>query len=66
MSVKSIPRGYHSLIPYITVINAVEAITFYKEAFGAVENGRLSMPDGNIAHTEIQIGESKIMMEEES
>ena len=66
MSVKPIPDGYHTLTPYITSRNTVEAIEFYKKAFGAVENGRLTMPDGSIAHAEIQIGDSKIMMAEES
>ena len=41
MSVNPIPDGYHSLTPYITTRNTVEAIEFYKKAFGAVENGRL-------------------------
>ncbi len=66
MSVKPIPDGYHMLTPYITTRNTVEAIEFYKKAFGAVESGRLSMPDGSIAHAELQIGDSKIMMAEES
>ena len=66
MAVKPIPDGYHNLTPYITTRNTSEAIEFYKKALGAVENGRLIMPDGNIAHAEIQIGDSKIMLAEES
>lgn len=66
MAVKPIPDGFHNLTPYITTRNTVEAIEFYKKAFGAVEVGRISMPDGSIAHAEIQIGDSKIMMAEES
>lgn len=59
-------HGFHSVTPYISVRNAVEAIEFYKKAFGAVEVGRLTMGDGSIAHAEIQIGDSKIMLAEES
>ena len=66
MSVKSIPDGYHTITPYLTARNASEAIEFYKIAFGAVEVGRLLMPDGGIAHAEFTIGDSKIMISEES
>ncbi len=66
MSVKPIPDGYHTVTPYITIRNAEVAIEFYKKAFGAVENGRISMPGGSVAHAEIQIGDSKIMLAEES
>lgn len=66
MSVKPIPNDYHTITPYLTTRNTNEAITFYKKAFGACESGRLVMPDGSIAHAEIQIGDSKIMISEES
>jgi len=66
MSVKPIPDNYHTITPYITTRNTSEAIKFYKMAFGACEAGRLLMPDGGIAHAEIQIGDSKIMISEES
>ncbi len=63
---QSIPAGYHTQNPYINVKGAVEAIEFYKNAFGAKEIGRLTMPDGSIAHAEIEIGDSKIWLSEES
>ena len=66
MAVKSIPVGYHTLTPYININGAVEAIEFYKKAFGAKEIGRITMAGGAIAHAEIQIGDSKIMLAEES
>lgn len=66
MTVKSIPAGYHSITPYLNIKDAVEAIEFYKKAFGAKENGRITMADGTIAHAEIQVGDSKIMLAEES
>ena len=66
MIVKPIPDGYHTITPYLTARNANEAIEFYKTAFGAVEVGRLVMPDGGIAHAEIKIGDSNIMITEES
>lgn len=66
MAVKPKPDGYHTITPYITTRNTTEAIEFYKKAFGAVEVGRITTPDGSIAHAEIQIGDSKIMLAEES
>ncbi len=64
--VKAIPDGYHTLTPYINVKGGVEAIEFYKKAFGAKEIGRITMPDGSIGHAEIEIGDSKIMLAEEN
>jgi PhnB protein len=62
MAVKPIPEGYHSLQIYLAVEDAVKAIDFYKEAFGAEETIRMPGPDGKIAHAELQIGDSKLML----
>ena len=35
MTAKSIPEGYHSLTPDLTVGNCLEALTFYENGFGA-------------------------------
>lgn len=64
MSVKSIPEGYHSVTPYITVDGADAAIRFYERAFGASEVLRLPMGD-RIAHAEIRIGNSHVMLSDE-
>lgn len=66
MSVKPIPDGYHSLTPYLILNGAADAIEFYKKAFGAVERMRMPMPEGKIGHAEIQIGNSVIMLADES
>ncbi len=63
--VKAIPDGWNSLTAYISVKGALDAIEFYKNAFGAKETGRLTMPDGSIGHAELEIGDSKIMLAEE-
>lgn len=62
MAVKPIPDGYHSLQIYLVVENASKAIDFYKEAFGAEEFVRMPGPDGSVAHAELQIGDSKLML----
>ena len=64
---QAIPKGYHSLTPYLNIKNAAKAIEFYKKAFGAKVVGKIYMPDGStIAHAEIEIGDSKIMLAEEN
>jgi len=50
MPVKPIPEGYHSVTPYLIVRGGVDAIEFYKKAFGAVELFRMPSPDGKIGH----------------
>ncbi len=55
-----------NLSPYITVDGAVEAITFYKKAFGAVEQFRLTDPaDGRIGHAEITVEGMTLMLSDE-
>ena len=62
MAVNPIPEGYHSLQIYLAVEDASKAIDFYKEAFGAEETIRMPGPDGKVAHAELQIGDSKLMV----
>ncbi len=61
-----IPRGYHAVTPFLTCRGAADAIEFYKRAFGAKEKVRMTGPDGSIMHAEIQIGDSVVMLGEES
>jgi PhnB protein len=65
-TVNPIPAGYHTATPYLVVRDAAAAIEFYKHAFGATETVRLARPDGKIMHAEIKIGDSPIMLTEES
>ena len=62
---KAIPDGYNSLTPYLSLSDAAKAIEFYKAALGATELYRLPMPGGKIAHAEVQIGNSRIMLSDE-
>jgi PhnB protein len=62
MAANPIPEGYHTLQIYLAVEDASKAIDFYKEAFGAEETIRMPGPDGSVAHAELQIGDSKLML----
>jgi len=66
MPVKPIPEGYHSVTPYLILDDATRALEFYKKAFGAVELLRMPAPGGKIGHAEIKIGDSPIMLADES
>ncbi|PYN90599.1 MAG: glyoxalase [Candidatus Rokuibacteriota bacterium] len=62
---KAIPKGYHSVTPYLIIDGAARALDFYKRVFGATEKMRMPGPDGKIGHAEIKIGDSMIMLADE-
>jgi PhnB protein len=62
MAAQPVPEGYHTLTPYLSVDDAAAAIDFYQRAFGAEERGRMAGPDGTIAHAELAIGDSVVML----
>lgn len=61
---KSLPDGYHTVIPYLVAEGADKLIDFLEKAFGAKESERFSMPDGTIGHAELRLGDSVIMLAE--
>jgi len=65
MAVSHIPEGYHKVTPYLIVDGAEEAIRFYGEAFGATEVLRMPMGEGRLAHAEVKIGDSFVMLADE-
>ena len=65
-NVKPIPDGYHTVTPYLYVNGAEKAIEFYTKAFGAKERLRMPGPGGTIGHAELEIGDSVVMLAEES
>lgn len=63
--IKPIPEGMHTVTPHLVCAGAAEAIEFYKNAFNAVEVGRLLGPDGKLAHATIRINGSAVMLVDE-
>ncbi len=61
----AVPLPTPAITPYLCVRGAAAAIEFYTRAFGAVELGRLTQPDGKIVHAEIQIRSGIIMLADE-
>ena len=62
--VQPIPKGFHTLTPYLVVEGIPKLIGFLKQAFGAQETFRLTRPDGGVMHAELKIGDSIVMMGE--
>ena len=63
--VSPIPRGYHTVTPYLACHDAAAAIAFYRKAFGAVELMRMPAPGGKVGHAEVRIGDSRVMLADE-
>ena len=61
----SIPEGFGTVTPYLTVNGAAQAIEFYKNAFGAKEVSRSPLPDGKILNAILKIGDSMVMLSDE-
>jgi PhnB protein len=66
MPIEGQGKGPYAVTPYIIVKGGAAAIAFYEKAFGAVEQYRLAEPGGRIGHAEVKIGDSTIMLADES
>ena len=63
--VQAVPSGFHTLTPHLIVRNATQALEFYKNAFGAQILNVAHMPNGKVMHAALQIGDSKLMLNDE-
>jgi PhnB protein len=67
MAAKPVPDGYHTVTPYLTVRDAPKVIEFLQQAFGAkISHEPIKRPDGTIMHAQVTVGDSPIMIGEES
>jgi PhnB protein len=64
MAVNYIPEGYRTVTPYLAVKGVDHLISFIETVFGGKEVLRMAGPDGKVAHAEMMIGDTKIMMGE--
>jgi PhnB protein len=62
---KPIPDAYRRVTPCLIVQGGVKALAFYTQVFGATERMRFPGPGGTVAHAEIQIGDSVVIIEDE-
>jgi PhnB protein len=61
-----IPDRYRRVTPALVVNGGVKALEFYTEVFGTTERMRVPGPNGTIAHAEIEIGDSIVMVDDAS
>ncbi|WP_116951036.1 VOC family protein [Jiangella endophytica] len=66
MSVTPIPDTYRRVTPCLVVRGAARALEFYADVFGATERLRFPGPGGSVAHAEIVIGDSVVIVEDAS
>ncbi|MGH9778186.1 MAG: VOC family protein [Candidatus Acidiferrales bacterium] len=63
--VKAVPKGFRTVTPALTIAGCGKAIEYYKKAFNAKEIMRMEMPGGGVAHAELKIGNTILMMSDE-
>jgi PhnB protein len=64
--VNAIPEGTRTVTPHLVIKGASKAIGFYSKAFGARELYHMDGPGGSIVHAELQIGDSRLYLVDES
>lgn len=58
------PDGHHTITPGFMVNNAAQVIAFLEQAFGGKVVDRYDGPGGSVAHAEVMLGDSVVMLGE--
>ena len=58
----AIPKGYSTVTPFLLPKDGGGLIEFLERAFGAVPTFRMNHANGDVAHAEIRIGDSMVML----
>ena len=64
--VSAVPKGYHSVIPYLAVHDGNAALAFYQQVFGAIKLMEYREEGGRLAHAELKVGDAHLMLAEEN
>src|ERR1700712_2597768 len=62
MPVEYKPSGHHTVTPYLVVEGAERLMTFIADVLDGTEIVRMQGPDGRIAHAEMRVGDSIVML----
>jgi len=60
--VNPVPAGFHTVTPYLVVEDAGRLIDFLTRAFDGQVVTCHKRPDGKVAHAEVKVGDSVLMM----
>lgn len=58
----AVPHGYCTVNPYLTVADVSTLIEFLRQVFDGVVTEQLTQPDGRIAHAEVRVGDSLLLI----
>ena len=64
--VNPIPDTYPRVTPHLSIAGVADALEFYQRVLGANVRMRMDAPGGLVAHAEIELGGSVIMLGEEA
>ena len=64
--VKPIPDTYPRVTPHLSIAGVADALEFYRSVLGANVRNRMDAPGGLVAHAEIELGGSVIMLGDEA
>lgn len=56
---------FDRLVPYLSVVNADQAVSFYSRIFEVEPALLLKMPDGTVMHCEFDFGGARLLLSEE-
>jgi PhnB protein len=59
-----VPKGLHTVNPYLHPLRAEPLIGFLKRAFGAEEVAKYASPDGVVHHAQVRVGDAVLEMGE--
>lgn len=66
MTINPIPSDYPRASPFLMVSDILKEGEFLKAVFDAEETERITLPDGTVMHMELRIGDSVIMLGQDS
>ncbi|TDR82765.1 putative glyoxalase superfamily protein PhnB [Paludibacterium purpuratum] len=61
MSVKAIPDGFQSVVPYLAAQDASALIAFLQQAFDAQVCLLHKLPSGHVLHAQVRVGDCMVM-----
>jgi PhnB protein len=64
MATNYLPEGHNNVSPYLITREAAQVIDLLKTAFGGTELMCMRDPEGRVAHAEVKVGDSVIMLSE--
>jgi PhnB protein len=64
--VKPIPDTYPRVTPHLSIAGVADALGYYESVLGANVRMRMDAPGGLVAHAEIELGGSVIMLGDEA